>query len=254
LTKEEFQNQIVPAIRSLWPRAGLVAKRVRPANDHDAIDIRRYNEELAMGAEKNARVWRILNSYPVDDVMLIIRQQGDRHLDGDQRGGNYVLSAIRSALHDAYGPPPASEDSGAFRPRIDPARWTWQDEGNLWHVLGDLARRGREEDELHVCRKIVGKNPGINERDDAYRTLCKRIDETRKRAMERGLTQDEAYSKYLYPREAIESIREARARAAQAAAERKARAAEAERQAEAAQTAAAVAELDEIFGATGDQG
>jgi hypothetical protein len=215
MTEQDFSDQILPAIHALWPR--VVKLNVKPVREHGSqadlyADQKRYERDLAAAKEKNNQAWRIVRNYQAEDALDAIRRVGETHIDfPEHRGRGWVLNAIRQELRQRYGVPAGQDDDGG-RPRFDPAAWTWQDEANLWFVLADLARSGKEMDELEVARKRLGKNPSIDERDRAYQILCNHVSEARKRATSRdGITPADAERRYPFPRDVVEEIRQGRA-------------------------------------------
>ena len=205
MTEHEFKEQVIPCVAAFWPR--LVTVSVRPAREHDAADIQRYNQQVAFSREKNSRIWNLVNRYPVDEILIIIRAVGQTHMEfPEYKGPGWVLSTIRDRIHMEYGTP---TDQETDRPRRDPSRWTWHDEMNLWHILADMARRNVAGDELQTAREWLGKNPSINERDEGYQIICKHLDQTRQRVVDRGdMNMDEARIQYEYPRERVRRILE----------------------------------------------
>lgn len=187
MTEREFENDLLPVLAGRWK--GMVTRYPKGADD--------YGRKVA--DEANLYIWEALGTFQIDSAIEAARAVSRRiPCLPDKKSYKWLVQEIRSAIN------------GMIREqRAD--MWTWEDECTLWHIVADFVRRGAAYDEVEVARQYLGKNPSIDERDEAYKVLCKHVDEVRDRSIKRqARSEEEAKTAYPYPRQAIEVMKHER--------------------------------------------
>jgi len=185
MTDREFENDLLPVLSGRWK--GMVRRYPKAADDF----------ERKAADEANEFIWEALGEFQKDDAIEAARTIS-RRIQALPEGKTYrwVVGKIREEL---------------LRKEINqhPDHWTWQDECHFWHTVASFVREGKEYDEVEVARQYCGKNPTVQERDEAYAVLCRHIDGVRGRLLDRKSvgTSDDAAQAAPYPRDQIEYMK-----------------------------------------------